>query len=331
MPTKFYPLSFLFAFIFSIAFWGYVNLNSRYTTFVEMGLNVKVANGRAIEGVLPESLFLQVRGTGYDLVKLLYFSQRPECFIDVSPRPLESSRERYVITQDSLKRGITTPLAVDILSISPSTLSFRTDVESFKRIPVEPVFDMQYRRGFTLISAPAFRPDSITIRGTSRIIQSIASWRTSPLALADVHEPFEFTIPLKDSLSSTVERSDSIVRVTANVQQVAELTFQDIPVEVQSAPPGADHAIRPQIVTVTVRGGIRQLQYMTPSVLRASVPYYELTQDSTGFVRPVISLPAGLQLVKVTPQFLRHTVTRKITANELITSPARLNSSRTDE
>ncbi|MES2764510.1 MAG: hypothetical protein V4642_01475 [Bacteroidota bacterium] len=317
MQRKFYPLSFLFAFVFAIAFWGYVNLNSTYTTLVETVLKVKVANGRAIEDALPEVLRLRVRGTGYELVKLLYFSARPECYVDVSPKPLESSRERYFITQDTLLRSITTPLSVQILDVSPPSISFRTDVEISRKVPIIPDFDINYRRGFTLITDPVYTPDSIEIRGTNRLIQSIEAWRTQPIHLQDVHEPFSFTIPLKDSLTSTVRKSSPNVSISGNVQQVAEITFQDVPVEIQSAPSGAEHTIRPRIVSVTVRGGIRQLQYMLSSMVRVSVSYYDLTQDSTGYVKPIVSLPPELQLVKISPAFLRHTVTKKVLASEL--------------
>jgi len=321
MQRKFYPLSFLFAFIFAIAFWGYVNLNSTYTTLVEADLAVKVAYGRAIEDNLQKSLWLTVRGTGYELVKLLYFSSPLKCSIDVSPKPLESSRERYVITQDTLKRSITIPLSVQILDISPPSISFRTDIEVVKKVPVVPEYSIDYRRGFTLISDPSYTPDSIQIWGTNRLIQSIASWQTEPLALEDVHEPFSLTIPLKDSLSATVRKSATKVSISGNVQQVAELTFHDIPVEIHSAPANAEHTIRPAIVSITLRGGIKQLQYMLASMVRVSVSYYDLTQDSTGFVRPVVNLPDGLQLVKVSPSFLRHTVTKKVLANEIVTKP----------
>jgi hypothetical protein len=321
MKRKFYPLSFLFAFIFSVAFWGYVNLNSTYTTLVEADLAVKVAYGRAIEDNIQQSLWLQVRGTGYELVKLLYFSPRLKCSVDVSPRPLESSRERYFISQDTLKASITTPLSVKILDVSPPSISFRTDIEMAKKVPVEPQFSIDYRRGFTLISRPSYTPDSIEIRGTNRLISSIESWRTEPLVLDDVHEPFSVALPLKDTLSASVRKSASSVSISGNVQQVAEITFHDIPVDVHSAPADAEHTIRPAIVAVTVRGGIKQLQYMLSSMVRVSTSYYDLTQDSTGFIRPTVNLPDGLQLVRVTPPFLRHTITKKVLASELIDKP----------
>ncbi|HYF03066.1 MAG TPA: hypothetical protein VEC36_06805 [Patescibacteria group bacterium] len=324
MNRKFYPLSFLFAFLFAVAFWGYVNLNSTYTTLVETSLNVQVARGRAIEDVLPESLWLRVRGTGYQLVTLLYFSQKPQCRIDLSPRPLESSRERYVLTQDSLRRGIATPMNVQVLDISPPTVSFRTDVEVARKVPVHPNVDLNFRRGFTLITDLSHSPDSIEIRGTQRIVQSISSWPTVPMSLDDVHQPFVYTLNLRDSLRSTVRKSAETVRVEGNVQQVAELTFHDIPVEINAAPPDGEHVIRPTILTITIRGGIRQLQYMTKSMIRASIQYYDLMQDSTGYVKPTVTLPPDIQLVSVTPRVLRHTIVKKVLTSELKSDSLRL-------
>ena len=154
--------------------------------------------------------------------------------------------------------------------------------------------------------AGVIEPDSVTLRGNPMLIESINRWLTSPLRLTDITKPFRVEVPLVDSLNNHLVMSPQVVTISGDIQQTAEQTFDDIPVEILSAPLRSDHTLLPARISITVRGGTEQLAQLDARQFRATVDYSQLSQDSSGIVLPAVSMPPSLRLLSTSPPYLRH-------------------------
>jgi hypothetical protein len=173
-------------------------------------------------------------------------------------------------------------------------------------VPIFSSIELVPREGFTLVGTIRIEPDSVVIRGNEAMLQTIQKWQTSPLKITDAIQSFRFETSLVDSLQNHIALSQQTVVVSGEIQQTAEITFDDIPLEILSEPQQSLHQVFPNRISVTLRGGAEQLAQLSASSVRALLEYQNIAKDTTGIINPIISLPPSLTLLNITPPYLRH-------------------------
>jgi hypothetical protein len=152
-------------------------------------------------------------------------------------------------------------------------------------------------------------PDTVKLTGSRKILQDITSWPTDPLILNDVHRPVSQFVWLSDTLRGIVTPQIRRADLYADVQEVAERVFPDIPLINRGTirDTSMHLVLQPQRVEVLVRGGARDLSRLDPSALTAYVEIIEGV-DTLGVAYPHISLPSGynLDVVTIRPERVRY-------------------------
>ncbi|MBK9248196.1 MAG: hypothetical protein IPM69_08825 [Ignavibacteria bacterium] len=306
MPRKISILSLLFCVLLAIALWGYVSLKAPTTIFISFPLVVQPQDERAVLNELPKSIAVKIRTSGWQIINLQYFGANPQCIVDLSKLP-ELPNSEYKITKNDLLQNLLPPLSLEkIVELSPESFTIQTGSIARKTIPIHPSVEVTPRVGFSLIGALVVEPDSVHLRGTPALIRAIEHWQTQNRKLTDITKPFRIEIPLVDSLKNHIVFSPQTVVISGDIQQTSEMTFYDIPVEISSLPNRTEHTIRPLKISITVRGGTEQLSQLDARLLRATIDYNKILQDSSGIIFPVISMPPSLTLLATIPPYLRH-------------------------
>jgi len=68
----------------------------------------------------------------------------------------------------------------------------------------------------------------------------------------------------------------------------------------------------PPKMDVIVRGGIDELAKLSVSDFQASVAYQSLVLDTTGIVTPVFTAPAGIDIIRRTPERFQFVIRKKL-------------------
>jgi hypothetical protein len=98
--------------------------------------------------------------------------------------------------------------------------------------------------------------------------------------------------------------------ITVSVQQMAELSIPDVPVQLVAAPLQHRLVVAPTHLRIVVRGGAAQIAKLLPSDITASVDYASALASSTGRLRPRIMLPPEVYLVESVPAQMQCVVRR---------------------
>ncbi len=310
MPKKISILSLIFCVLLATALWGYVSLKAPTTIFVNFPLVVEPQTDRAVLNEIPKSIAVKIRSSGWHIFNLQYFGANPQCMLYLDKLP-ENSTGEFTITKNDLLQNLLPALSLEkIVELSPESFRIQTGAVARRAVKIMPSVELNLRPGFSLIGQLIIEPDSVVLRGNPSLVESISRWQTSPLRLNDISKPFKVEIPLVDSLNNHIAISPQIVTISGDIQQTAEETYDDIPVEILSTPIRTEHTLLPHTISITVRGGTEQLAQIDARQFRATVDYSTLSQDSSGIVLPVISLPPALRLLSTNPPYLRH---KKIT------------------
>jgi hypothetical protein len=105
-----------------------------------------------------------------------------------------------------------------------------------------------------------------------------------------------------------VKSSADRIRVFIPVEQLADVRFSDVAVEVENVPSGRDVLLARAHVDVYVRGGVQTLSTLRSEDFKATIQYADLVADTTGTIRPRLQIPAGTVLLRMEPPGIEYTI-----------------------
>lgn len=198
------------------------------------------------------------------------------------------------------------------IDIDPETVSVQVDVadvETETTVAVRPTFEPGAPAGGFALEAISTDPSSVTIVGTAEELSGIVSIPTEPLSIdgASADQVFEAELQLPDNVQ-LADGEEAIVTVTATiVPSVSSRTFVVGPVCVgaggNACVPGLDQ------ITITLSGPGGTLSALGSGDLSASLDATGL-EPGTYTLAPVVGgLPAGVELLNVTPGGVPVTIT----------------------
>jgi YbbR domain-containing protein len=144
------------------------------------------------------------------------------------------------------------PFGVDVVQVTPSTLSMTFEPSASKRLPVVPQVAGNPAPGYEVGTVTA-DPAAVEVMGPASAVKSLTEATTEPLAVEGASGPVTETLTIGVADPSVRVRTSETARVTANVRPAAvEWAIAGIPVTVRNG--RASIAIVPDDVTVHVRG-----------------------------------------------------------------------------
>jgi hypothetical protein len=240
--------------LLSFVFW-YLNSLEKDVDY-DIKYPVKYENlpeGRVLAEDLPSRLELYLKGPGYSVVKLKLGGNQAPVVLDVSTinyRRVPGSRtlNYYIITSGlipELKNQLRTEC--EITSIKPDTLFFSFDMIITKQVRVIADVDVMTERQYLVKGDIIIKPDTVSITGPKRILDTIKTVRTRHKKLRGVNETITQSFAL--AVSKGYELSKKKVVLTIPVEQFTEAEIR-VPVKILDCPDSIDIKIFPDIVTV---------------------------------------------------------------------------------
>ncbi len=306
--------------LIALVLWGILSLSQSYTWDIDVPVVVEIDTTRqALAREIPASLRVTARGNGWALMQI---ASGNGLLGRLDPTGRMTSANDTVrvfsFSERDLINSIRTPPAVTIEKVIPGSLQLTVTDLTAKRVPLYyPDITVQTRKGFQVIGKPTVAPDSVQLTGSVNALASIDRWYTKPLNLTDIFEPVLRAIPVSDTLRGVVIVRPEIASVSVNVQETAELTFEEVPLVNRST--SSDTTLRlllyPNRVSVTLRGGTGELSRLDASDI---LPQIQIIAgiDTSGYARPRISLPRHVNatIIRVEPQRIRYIWRKGVTA-----------------
>jgi hypothetical protein len=293
---------FIASIIFATILWGSISLSDIYYTNVDVNLALSnFPQGYTTGSLLPEKINLRVRGQGW---KLLSINVGPETEFRVTLNKdsgnFNIDLERYLETNRSLFSD------VEIIKIYPDSINFFVERVMKKKLPVVSGLDLEFKPGYGLASEILFKPDSIIVNGPISYLRDMKEIKTESRAfdLLDNRIETEINFPKMYGFNFNT----NTVEVSLDIQRIVDKQFENIPVEVIEFPAGNEVVLLPNKIGIQLRGGIEILGKLKPEQISAYVKYQTLVRDTTGSVKPEISLPKNISLQYTKPDRLRYVI-----------------------
>lgn len=297
------------ALLFAIALWFYTSLNQEFYTTIRIPLKILTSNNWSIEFTGKDRFInevpIEVKGNGWQLFNLLFINPAYEIVIDLSNKDIDSI---YQISRNDLIDNVKFLGNARAVSTNSPPITVRLGRIGISAVEVKPRVRIIPKEGFLLLGKIKVNPDIINIRGNEKIIKQIQYWSTESKVFTDVDEPFIFEVPLKDTLTNIISLSQKEVKISGDVQQIAEMIFYDIPIKTKGRDLGENHILVPNKFKVSIRSGIDMITKINPKDINISLDYYQILNDDTGVLVPDITVPENYKVLSIEPKYVYHYV-----------------------
>lgn len=294
----------IFSTVFAILLWFFIALTSEYQTTITLPLVMEnLRPSRSLARPLPATITVKVRGTGWQLLRL---ESLPDSryVLDLSDIV---SRKRFITREDYQER-LHLPVSVQVIEVRPETLSVVLDERVFRKVPLVLASDLNFREGYGIVGNVRISPDSALLSGPQSILNGIDSWNTKTLQYSNLKSGIKTRVDLSDTLAFGVIVLPKDVLVQFDVQPTAEKSFGDVPIEVNHVPDDRTVVLIPPKIGFVIRGGVNQIAAVDLKDFRPYIDFRTILLDTTGRLKPSISGPRDIRIVKQSPEFVQYVV-----------------------
>jgi YbbR domain-containing protein len=279
-----------------------ISLSNDYYTTIDLPVKLTdFPEGYSSGTKLPQNITVKMKGKGWKLVGV-QLTGESEYIVSAKG----DSGRKYVNLYSHLSDNQWLSSDLEIVDISPDTLSFFVERIKNKKINIVPALDISFRAGYGLATSIKISPDSTVVYGPGSVIDQLEFISTELLIKRDLDEKISERIPLV--MLPGVRFDNAFVTISLDVQKIVDKDFDNLPVQVIDVPRDRDVVLLPNKVSVNVRGGIDILGKITNEDIKVKVNYRDVVLDTLGSVAPLVELPANTTLVSIKPKQFRYII-----------------------
>lgn len=288
--------------IFSIILWGSISLSKDYYITIDFPLKiVNYREGYTSGSRIPEKISGKIKGTGWKLISL---SLGAESEYTVSTGG--DTGTKYINLYNSLSENQWLASDMEVIDLSPDTLTIDIEKVGKKRVPVEADFTLDFKPGYGLAENVQVYPESTTVTGPVSYLKNLTSVSTERAVFSNLDSKIVEQLRLRSYNGMTF--SNDFVRVNLDVQKIVDKNFDNISVSILDIPSDREVVLLPNRINIGIRGGVNVLGKINKDQIKAYVYYRDVVLDTLGSLTPNIDVPQNTSLMYTKPERLRYII-----------------------
>lgn len=286
----------LVCFVLAFISWQGIQRNIGFEVPVSnVVVDVKVPDGWAVWQKSISKVNIRFRGSREDIRFLN--NEQMRVVIPIT-NPIRGQEMVVKLEQKFLKN----PSSANVVRFNPDEITIMLDQESERLLPVKASVDGSLPEGLD-IERIICTPASVRVKGAKQELDGMDNIHTESIDLKDRRASFKESARIAIPQTSRMRTDPEWVWVECILEMRSSThVFEKVPVRILSAP--GEHRqvdVKPQFVSVTVRGQQQRIEQVRPTELFAYVNC-ALLAESTSYDLPlIVDVPSGLQVVKTDP------------------------------
>jgi len=287
----------------SMLFWTLSKLSKEYKHMVDFKVNyTKLTKDKMLQKPPVERLSVLMNATGFSLFG--YNLNTKTIDIDLSNVRQHNGRYYYLPNENIGNFQSQIKSEETIFQIYPDTLFFDFGKLISKKVKVISNIEFNYATGYNLISKTIV-PDSITVTGPKKQINSITNIETKKIILNDISSNLTKMIGLNvPSKNDKVHFSDTEVVLTAKVEKFTEGELE-VPFELINVPLDFKISTFSKKVKLTYRVSLKDFDKIHVRDFKVVCDYKKTQHDNLNYLIPtLLTKPNKVSNVKISPNIL---------------------------
>jgi hypothetical protein len=269
--------NFFIFFLISILFSTIVKLTKVYTKNISYKINLtEIPDDKIIINQSADSLKLTISSFGFDFIKYYLSNQT----INISSKDILDNSQSYVITQSNNYSQIDNFINPDfeLVSINFDSIFFDYDKLGTKNVPVVLNSSINFSQGFDYFKDFNLLPDSISVIGSEKALNSINLINTKELVLDDIKSSITQNLELDISNTNNLKYSDKSVKIFIDVEKSTE-SILNLPVSIINIPTDININYYPKTIKVSFSVSLDNYQKYSSKDFKIICDFNEISQD----------------------------------------------------
>ncbi|PJA98510.1 MAG: hypothetical protein CO128_07000 [Ignavibacteriales bacterium CG_4_9_14_3_um_filter_30_11] len=288
--------------LFSIVLWVSITLSNDYYITYNFPLTlVDFPAGYASGVEIPKEISVKLKGKGW---KLFGFNIGSRSYYRVSVGSGSGYKALNLATYMGENPWLSSD--VEILNIQPKTININLEKTITKKLEIIPQLKLDFKSGYGLATSIKLLVDSVEVIGPKSVMNTLNSIPTKDIVLSSLDKVTQIEASLIDIEGVSYSVNRTIINL--DVQKIVEKSIKDLNVAVLNVPSNRELVLLPNIITISVRGGIDVLGKLDRSQFIATVDYKEIVNDTLGSIIPNILLPDNTTLLFTQPERIQFVI-----------------------
>ena len=246
-------VQFLLCVLFSASIWLVLNLSQNYVAIVSVPMTARSnIEGRAALSQSEATVTAQVAASGYRHVVLARRHKRTGQ-VDFSAADFRYlGGDRYAIPNTSLYRYAAQIFGegVTVESFISEDPVFSFPEETYKKVPVRAVLDVDFAPQYMALKPLQLQPDSVLVYGEPSRLENVSVVSTKPLDLGDLRRSVHGKLRLETPSGVRLSHEECVYSL--EVSRFVELR-SEVRIETRNVPSWVNLAVLPSTATVVYR------------------------------------------------------------------------------
>lgn len=277
-----------------------------YVTTSKVPLIIRFENTQStVSNKVPKYLYIKFKGTGWKILSL--YIKKTEWIIDLD-REFQDKKITINTKKSASQYLNSLPDGLIVEDVSPTEFNLKLETVSTKKVPITLNVNLEPAIGYTIDPNYVFEPDSITISGAKSWLDTLSEWPTQKGTISNLNSPFNLTLNLYEPQDILYKMSSNKVNLIGKAEQLAELEFKDIPIQLIQKKGNEEIIFIPNRVNVFIGGGLGKLENLKDEAIKVYIPYTSVKEDTSGSVLPRVVVPSNTQLIKTVPEEVQYII-----------------------
>jgi len=292
----------LFAICLFVSFlvWSLFALSNQYVYSVTAALNyVNIPPKRAFHPLQSDTVNMKVKGTGWQVLFSNLRLKPQDIQVDLSGLRtrdwiLFSNQMGYINRQFSANQSI--------VSISPDTLFFNFSKQDVKKVTVNLLQDLRFKKQYDVTGNIQIEPKFVTVTGPLEDLVLIDGWTTDTLKRNNIDKDITTKVALFKSQKANINVHPSMVDVKIPVGEVTEKIIE-LPIKAENSKAFRTVKILPEKVKLTVLVSLDKYETIDKDLFEAVINLNDWRSNHVQHLPVIITKqPDFVKIVKSEPQ-----------------------------
>ena len=286
----------------------FTKLSKEYTN--TLAFEIEKLNVPQENIILNDSVKLNITLKTHGFKWLKYYVSQPKIKVDFSK---DVSKKDGVFVWNKSKAYLNNTQfdkQVELLNISPETLTFRYGINLVKKVPVKVNAEVNFNPGYNMSSKLVSEPDSIVIVGPNILVSKIDFLETEKIILNEVRSDISKSTTLKlPENKSDLNFSNNEVILKAKVEKFTEGTLQ-IPITIINKPKNITVKYFPKTVNVSYYVSLSDYNSITNNSFKVVCDYNKISDNQSFLIPEFIKTPEKVKNAKISQQRIEFIITK---------------------
>ncbi|WP_432411448.1 hypothetical protein [Rasiella sp. SM2506] len=241
---------FFFFLLLAIIFWALTKFSKENSAKIEASLvYTNLPENYLLGDENENSITFDITSNGFNF--LVYKMKQPTVSIDVS-KYFDDTNKKALLSTENLKEEIAAQISYsgEIRNLSKSGMTLDLEGVQSKKIPVIVNALITYKKGFKKVDTLTPSPDSISVAGPKKLLDSIVSITTNELVLQNVDKNISNKITLEKLPFAELYSKTKDVVVKQTVKEFAQKKLV-LPIKLINVPKQTTLKIIPERIEIT--------------------------------------------------------------------------------